>query len=134
MLVFTEDAWQLCAAQAVAINENLSYALVKYKSEYLILAEKRIGEFVSRLSRSSENAFKTLMVFGGDVLSGMTFERPFFPSSGELPVSNNGLLTSTFGTGLHTVTPAHNVESLRLSYAYKLSRDGCVDSKTGTLT
>ena len=70
MLVFTEDAWQICAAQAVAINNKISYALVKHESEYFILAEKRIGEFISRMTDNIEqhNAFKTLMVFQGDVL------------------------------------------------------------------
>ena len=74
------------------------------------------------------------MVFGGDVLSQMKFERPFSPSSGELRVINDSQLTPTFGTGIHTVTPAHNVESLRLSYAYDLSREGCVNPQTGNLT
>jgi len=54
VLVFTEDAWQLCAAQAVAINDKVSYALVKHDNEYLILAEKRIGEFISRMSESTQ--------------------------------------------------------------------------------
>ena len=32
------------------------------------------------------------------------------------------------------MSPAHNVDDLRLSYAYKLSRSGCIDSETGFLT
>jgi isoleucyl-tRNA synthetase len=31
MLVFTKDAWQLAGASAVAVNERLTYVLVKQK-------------------------------------------------------------------------------------------------------
>jgi isoleucyl-tRNA synthetase len=59
MLVFATEPWKLMGAQAIAINDKIMYALVKctYKghqvgedshSEYLILAEKRIGEFLAR--------------------------------------------------------------------------------------
>ena len=44
------------------------------------------------------------------------------------------MLTSTFGTGIHTVSPAHEIESLRLGYTHQLSKEGCVDSKTGKFT
>ena len=64
----------------------------------------------------------------------MKFERPFSPNDGEIKVINNAQLKPTFGTGIHSVTPAHNIESLRLSYAFRLSREGCVDSKNATLT
>ena len=74
------------------------------------------------------------MLFSGEVLQSMKLERPFTPNDGELRVITNTQLTPTFGTGIHTVTPAHNIESLRLSYAFRLSREGCVDSKNGTLT
>ena len=46
----------------------------------------------------------------------------------------NRELKWTYGTGIHTVSPAHNVEDLRLSYAYQLPRSGCIDSETGFLT
>jgi isoleucyl-tRNA synthetase len=55
LLVFCTEPWKLLGTQAIAINEKILYALVKctYKypephSEYLILAEKRIGEFLAR--------------------------------------------------------------------------------------
>ena len=54
MLVFTEEAWQLCGAKAVAINDRLSYILVKQNEDYLILAEKRLGEFISRYTNSRD--------------------------------------------------------------------------------
>ena len=65
MLVFTDEAWQLCGAKAVAINDKLSYILVKQNNDYFILAEKRLSEFIARYtnSRDPKTQYKTLMVF-----------------------------------------------------------------------
>ena len=54
VLVFTNETWQLCAANAVAINDKLSYILVKHRDEYLIMAEKRLGEFISRFTTNRD--------------------------------------------------------------------------------
>ena len=135
MLVFTDEAWRLCGAKAVAINDRLSYILVKQGAEYLILAKKRLGEFISRFTnaRDPKTTFKTLMVFSGAELSDMVLERPF-GESGSLPVIVNRELKLTFGTGIHSVSPAHGVDDLKMSYAYDLSRSGCIDAETGFLT
>jgi isoleucyl-tRNA synthetase len=47
-LVFTTEPWTLTGTHAVAVNEKLIYALGKWQDEYLIIAEKRIGEFLVR--------------------------------------------------------------------------------------
>ena len=54
------------------------------------MAEKRLGEFISRFtnSRDPKTAFKTLMVFSGVELDEMTVERPF-GERGSLPVIIN---------------------------------------------
>jgi len=137
MLVFTKDAWQLAGASAVAVNETLTYVLVKHKGEYLILAEKRLGEFISRIDQvPGEPPFKTLLAFGGETLAGMKIENPLkSPDRSpqlEVVVYNN--LKPTFGTGLSTVTPAHDIDDLRISYAHNLDRLGAVDAETGFLS
>ena len=135
--MFTKEAWQLCGANAIAINDKLSYILVKHADEYLILAEKRLGEFISRYSNGQDpkTQFKTLMVFSGAELVDMTLERPFDGSKRGLPlIIDRENVKATSGTGIHTVSPAHNVEDLRLSYAHGLSRSGCVEPETGFLT
>ena len=134
MLVFTPESWQICAAKAVAINDKLSYILVKQGNEYLILAEKRLGEFIARFANGRQPAtqFKTLMVFSGAELADVQLERPF-GEPGHLPTVINRELKWTFGTGIQTVTPAHNIDDMRLSYHYNLSRQGCIDPETGFL-
>lgn len=39
----------------------------------------------------------------------------------------------THGSGMHSVTPAHSIEDLKLSYMYNLSREGILSSKDGTI-
>ena len=70
-MVFCDEAWQLCGSQAIAVNDGISYALVKHRGEYFIIAEKRIGEYVSRYTfpEDPESAFKTIMMFSGDMLT-----------------------------------------------------------------
>ena len=46
----------------------------------------------------------------------------------------NRNLKPTFGTGIHTVTPAHNLNDLKISYEYNLPRVGCVDATDGKIT
>ena len=63
----------------------------------------------------------------------MFLERPF-GEPGTLPVIVNRELKPTFGTGIHSVSPAHCMDDLKMSYAYELSRRGCIDPETGFLT
>ena len=51
-----------------------------------------------------------------------------------MPLVGLESLKPTHGTGLHTVTPAHSIEDLKLSYMCDLSREGIVCSKTGKIT
>ncbi len=53
------------------------------------------------------------MVLDGTQLVGMTCVHPL--TGLELPLIEVEVKPS-FGTGLHSVTPAHNVEDLKLSY------------------
>ena len=65
----------------------------------------------------------------------MELERPFAEGSdGSLPVVIDNEIKQNFGTGIHSVSPAHNIEDLKTSYRCKLSRSGCIDPTTGCLT
>ena len=97
LLVFCTDPWKLIGTQAVAINEKIMYALVKctYKGdedrepEYLIIAEKRIGEFLARGSsfyvtpggKKESIDLKTLMLMHGEQLKTMILKNPLVPTN-----------------------------------------------------
>ena len=65
LLLWTEDCWKLEGANGVAFNPTISCLLVKHNSEYLILAEKRLGEFIARVGNGKAESFKTLLVLSG---------------------------------------------------------------------
>ena len=53
--------------------------------------------------------------------------------SAQLEVVIYNEIKPTFGTGIHTVTPAHDIDDLRISYAHNLERKGAVEAETGFL-
>jgi isoleucyl-tRNA synthetase len=104
VLVFTKDNWKLAGAQAVAVNEDYTYVIVKHHTgEYYIIAEKRLGEFISR--DSHPDPFKILLAFSGDTLSEMKVENPLAKgpecsSPSQLPVVIYNKISLAYGTGI----------------------------------
>ena len=84
MLMWTEDNWKLANAKAVQFNPKLSYVVAEHKGETLILAEKRVGEFVARLGNGKPDSFETLMVLSGEQMPGMTVRNPL--NNQEIPL------------------------------------------------
>jgi isoleucyl-tRNA synthetase len=63
-LVFCSEPWRVVGMNAAAINENVVYVLTKWQDEYLIVAEKRLGELQMRTGQK----FKKLVTLSGDSL------------------------------------------------------------------
>ena len=116
LLLWTDDCWKLEGAYAVAFNPSVTYMLVKYKNDYLILAEKRLGEFVARVGNGKSDAFKTLLVLSGESFGGMTTRNPL--NGKQMPLVPAADLKPTYGSGLHTITPAHGIQDLKLSFMH----------------
>jgi isoleucyl-tRNA synthetase len=144
LLVFCTEPWKLIGTQAVAINEKIMYALVKctYKGEedrdpeYLIIAEKRIGEFLARGSsfyvtpggKKESIDLKTLMIMHGEQLKYIFLSNPIVPTNDSIPTVVYNNITSSYGTGANAVVPGHDVESLKIASEYPtISKDGCLD-------
>lgn len=64
-------------------------------------------------------------------MSGMTAANPL--NGNPMRLVEVRTLKPTHGTGLHSVTPAHCIEDLKLSYMFNLKRDGILCSKTGAI-
>lgn len=62
----------------------------------------------------------------------MTVRNPL--NSAEMPLVTNVDLKPNYGSGLHTISPAHNIQDLKLSYMHSLPRDGVLSSRTGLIT
>ena len=44
VLVFCTEPWKVLGMNAVALNESILYVLAKWRDEYVIVAEQRLGE------------------------------------------------------------------------------------------
>jgi isoleucyl-tRNA synthetase len=76
VLLFADEAWKIAGAKAAMFNSKVTYVLGKLNSDYVILAEKRIGEFIARVGSGKAENFKTLLVLTGDSLSDLVIENP----------------------------------------------------------
>jgi isoleucyl-tRNA synthetase len=121
VLVFCTEPWKVSAIQAVGLNENIMFVLAKWQDEYVIVADKRLGELQLR----SGQKFKKLLTFPGDTLDELTLEHPLNES--EVPVLINNEVGSDYGTGVNSVTPAHDLESLKIAFHYDLPKRGYVN-------
>ena len=72
VLVFCKEPWHVAGLKAVGLNENIIYVLTKHQNEYLILAEKRLGEFQLRTGHK----FKKLLTFNGDLMDELVLQNP----------------------------------------------------------
>lgn len=127
LLVFCSEPWQIAGMNAAGVNEGISYVLAKWNDEYIIAAEKRLPELQMRLGIK----YKKLMAFTGDTLEDMVLSHPL--NERDVSILINNEVTSEFGSGINCISPAHDINSLRVSYHYKLSKEGFVD-KDGLLT
>lgn len=121
LLVFCTDPWTVTGMKAVGLSENLLYVLAKHNSDYVILAEKRLGELQMRTGKP----FKKLLTFNGDALDEIVVYHPMNQNL-DIPVVINNETSSEFGTGINCVSPSHDLESLKIAYHYNLDKSGYV--------
>lgn len=126
MLVFHQEPWQVVGMKAVGVNEGILYVLTKWEDEFLIVAEKRLGELQMRTGIK----FKKLLSFQGDTLENMQVKNPLTNENIEVIINNE--VTHDNGTGINAVIPAHDFNSIGVTHHYNLSKAGFV-SKEGLL-
>lgn len=107
--------------------------------EYLLLAEKRIAEFMARssyttpLGKKVQIEIKTLLMMLGDQLKEMIVRHPLLPTHDSIPTVIFNAVSSTYGTGVNAVIPGHDIDSLKVSSVYNhIEKSGCLDTN-GTL-
>ena len=121
VLVFCTEPWHVTGMNAACINENILYVLAKWRKEYVIVAEKRLAELEMRTG----SKFKKLLTFNGDTIDELVLYHPF--TERDIPILIKNDVTSSRGTGVECIAPAHDLESLKVAYHYGLSKEGYVD-------
>jgi len=131
--IWTTTPWTLPANEAVAVNPELSYALVliKDQSHYLLVARDLVESFMKRLNAVD---FQIIDECLGSDLEGLELEHPFYDK--KVPIILGDHVTLETGTGCVHTAPAHGQEDYRVAEKYHLplenpvGSDGCYISTT----
>ncbi len=117
-VIWTTTPWTLPANRAVAVNSDISYALVEWESkagkELVILAEDLVAFCAKRygIERYSIVAKAT-----GSELAGLDFHHPMLGAKLVVPMITSDHVTLESGTGLVHIAPGHGHEDFALGKA-----------------
>lgn len=127
--IWTTTPWTLPANQAVAVNPQLDYVLLKCdvagQTRYLVLAKGLLDSVMARLEVSD---YITLGEAKGEVLAGLLLQHPFLER--QVPVILGDHVTLDAGTGNVHTAPAHGLDDYLLGQKYQLPQDCLVDSRS----
>ena len=130
-IIWTTTPWTLPANQAIAVNNQLNYSLIKIGDFYIILAKNLVEQTFKRYA--IENA-QIIATTTGDKLTGIIAEHPFY--SRHVPILHGDHVTDDSGTGMVHTAPTHGVEDFNLGKEHNLSMEifvkgnGCYSENT----
>ncbi|UKS27808.1 isoleucine--tRNA ligase [Paenibacillus sp. HWE-109] len=114
-LAWTTTPWTLPANVALAVNNDIDYARVKYQDEVYIVAQK----LVEKLFKQD---YEILSVHKGAEFVGTSYEPPFgyiSPNKGHIVVDADYVM-DTSGTGIVHIAPAHGEDDYRTARQHEL--------------
>lgn len=118
-IVWTTTPWTLPANQAVALHENIEYALVNVgqngKNNGYIIAKALIE---ATFKRCGIIDYELVASFPGKELEGVTVKHPFY--NREVPVILGDHVTTESGSGCVHTAPGHGVEDHQVALTYQL--------------
>ncbi|AHE97081.1 isoleucine--tRNA ligase [Thioalkalivibrio paradoxus] len=115
VVIWTTTAWTLPANQAVALNPTLTYVLVRFERERLLLAEALLDDCRNRYQLGEG------VVVGrasGASLEGLLLQHPFLER--QVPVILGDHVTVDAGTGCVHTAPGHGQDDYAIGQRYGL--------------
>lgn len=130
-IIWTTTPWTLPANQAIVVNNQLNYSLIKIEDFYIILAENLVEQTLKRYTIENSQVIAST---SGDKLIGIIAEHPFY--SRHVPILHGDHVTDDSGTGMVHTAPTHGVEDFTLGKEHDLSMEifvkgnGCYSENT----
>ena len=122
--IWTTTPWTIPANLAVAVNSNLTYAVVDTgTNEYLIVAV----DLVERLSAILGKQLTVQATVSGKALEHSTYRHPLFERESPIVVGGEYITTES-GTGLVHTAPGHGQEDYLVGQRYGLAILSPVDA------
>ncbi|WP_367396895.1 isoleucine--tRNA ligase [Sinimarinibacterium sp. NLF-5-8] len=123
LVIWTTTPWTLPANQAIAVNAELSYALVDFaRAGRVVVAADMVDSIAKRWGDTAQ----VLATVKGAALEGVRARHPF--AGRNVPVILGEHVTLDAGTGLVHTAPAHGAEDYAVSRQYQLPVDNPVAS------
>jgi len=128
VVIWTTTPWTLPANQAVALNPELSYALVDCGEQsthrYVIIAEDLLTTVMTRWQVAD---YQVLGTCKGSALEGQMVQHPFYER--HVPIVLGEHVTLDAGTGCVHTAPGHGVDDYIIGLHYGLSTEHPVDAR-----
>ncbi|MGQ0699522.1 MAG: isoleucine--tRNA ligase [Panacagrimonas sp.] len=119
-VIWTTTPWTLPANQAIAVNRELRYSLVRMERAGLVVLA---AEMVEAVARRWEDFAQIIATVDGAALEGAKAQHPF--AERVVPIILGDHVTLEVGTGLVHTAPAHGVDDYNVILEYlKPLRDG----------
>lgn len=127
VMIWTTTPWTLPSSQAVSLNADLDYALVRCNNglgpELLVMAQALVDDCMARYGIE---AFEVLGECSGAALEGQLLIHPFYRDK-QLPILLGEHVTTDAGTGAVHTAPDHGVDDFNVGRKYGLSTLNFVD-------
>lgn len=133
-VIWTTTPWTMPGNQAVTVNPELDYAVVKVNDEYLVIAD----ELVEKVMQEAEITEYTKLekTFKGAEFEGMLLSHPMLDKLSYviLGSDNDLIVTLDAGTGLVHTAPGHGHEDYLACKRYKNIEVICPVDEKGYMT
>ena len=123
LVIWTTTPWTLPANQAVCLNADLDYDLVRTKNGAFVLATALVESCMKRFGIEEYSVAATVK---GAVLEHVALQHPF--AEREVPVILGDHVTTEAGTGCVHTAPAHGQDDYQVGLKYDLPTENPVMS------
>lgn len=113
VVIWTTTPWTLPANQAVSLNAEVDYALVKADNDYLIVAQTLADTVAARGGYESVSVVATV---AGQQLENTLLQHPFYER--QVPIILGEHVTTDAGTGCVHTAPDHGVDDFNVASKY----------------
>ncbi|WP_126147411.1 isoleucine--tRNA ligase [Synechococcus elongatus] len=124
LAIWTTTPWTIPANLAVAVNGELTYAVVQAGDRHLIVA----AELAESLSKTFGTELTVLSTFPGSVLEYSRYRHPLYDRASPVVIGGDYITTES-GTGLVHTAPGHGQDDFIVGNRYGLEVFCPVDDK-----
>ncbi|TXH56961.1 MAG: isoleucine--tRNA ligase [Bacteroidia bacterium] len=125
-VIWTTTPWTLPANEAVSVNPELQYSLIKLDGEYLILAHDLVEKVLAH-DQFATFTYELMATTSGAKLEHVWLQHPFLAK--EVPIILGAHVSLEAGTGLVHTAPAHGLEDYLVGLEYKLPLECLVNNE-----